>query len=427
MVPHLPGELSQAERLQNRDEARNASSRPAPTPPLATITDGHPPRAITNDVVSRADLLREIDEKSRRVQRFLAERKVDAMVLSQVRNVAWITAGLADSHTQITSETGSAALVLTRDGRKFVIASISDMSRLTSEDLAGLGYEPKELPWTDANPAPAIRALVNGGRIATDTPMAGFELMDVQPLRAPLTDSEIFKLRWLARNTAEAVVEVAENVSQGMNERAIEARVSDALMRRNIRPTVTYVGTDERVRNFKHATATDGAVLDNFAMIDVYARRWGLVVSVARLVHFGDVPADLQQRMVAVARVNATMQARTRDGKTASDLFATMTRAYNDAGANGEWQKHTQGGATGYSERDWLILPDSQQRVQLPSAFTFNPTVNGAKVKDTVLITKGGVENLTLTAGWPVITTVIDGRSYQSPGILVRSNATARR
>jgi hypothetical protein len=49
-----------------------------------------------------------------------------------------------------------------------------------------------------------------------------------------------------------------------------------------------------------------------------------------------------------------------------------------------------------------------------------NPTVEGAKVEDTVLVTRDGLESLTETPGWPVITHTVDGRTIRSPAILIR-------
>ena len=44
----------------------------------------------------------------------------------------------------------------------------------------------------------------------------------------------------------------------------------------------------------------------------------------------------------------------------------------------------------------------------------------GTKAEDTVYVQGGRVENLTASASWPAIKTVVNGRSYSSPDIRVR-------
>ncbi|MBI3405610.1 MAG: hypothetical protein HY046_09155, partial [Acidobacteria bacterium] len=65
--------------------------------------------------------------------------------------------------------------------------------------------------------------------------------------------------------------------------------------------------------------------------------------------------------------------------------------------------------------------PGSMNVIHERQAFAWNPTVMGAKVEDTILVFADHVENLTETPGWPVITTTIDGKTYHSPDILIRT------
>ena len=395
-------------------------------PPLVTIPRQAPP-AISAEALSRSQLLGEIEEKTKRVRAFLSERGYDAIVLTQVRNFSWMTAGIADNQIVLGSEKGASSLVITKDGRRFVVASVSELPRLAAESLSGLGYEPKGLAWTDTDLGGAVKRLVASERIVSDSLIPGIDTADIVALRSPLTDTEVIKLRWVAKHTAEAVVEVIEGLSPGVSERSIEARTSDALLRRNIRPTVLMVGTDERIQNYRHTPPTDFATLDTDAMITVCAKRWGLTVAMTRLVHFGDATADMQRKLAAAARVSATLQARLKPGKTAGDLFNLTTQTYAEAGFPDEWRLHHPGGAIDYSERDWFALPQGPQRVSERQAFVWNPTVQGTKVEDTVLVTKNGAENWTLTEGWPTVTTVVDGKPIRSPAILVKAPATARR
>jgi Xaa-Pro dipeptidase len=372
--------------------------------------------------VTRAELTAEIDQKMARVQQYLKANNLGGLVITQVRNFSWITAGVGDNHIVITSETGAASLLIMRDGRKYVIASNSEIPRLTMEDLKGLGYEAREFKWYEGRTLEIIRELAAGQTIATDTPMEGLRTVDIAPLRYQLTDSEIKKYRWLGKASTEAVIATIHRLKPGMSEREIEAIISNELMRREIRPTVLLIGTDERLYNFRHATPSD-ARLKKYGMVNICARRWGLVIAVTRFVHFGPVPAELKQRLQAAANVNANFYAASKPGAKAVDILEMAKKWYAENGFEGEWQKHHQGGAIGYGERDWVASPGSQETVHADQAFAWNPTVMGAKIEDTIIVHENGYENLTATPGWPTITSTVGGKQYQAPAILVRPAA----
>ncbi len=48
--------------------------------------------------------------------------------------------------------------------------------------------------------------------------------------------------------------------------------------------------------------------------------------------------------------------------------------------------------------------------------------MQGAKVEDTIIVHEDSIENITEASQeeWPVIETQIDGRTYVSPGVLIR-------
>ncbi|MEF8780131.1 MAG: hypothetical protein V5A46_05600, partial [Haloferacaceae archaeon] len=76
--------------------------------------------------------------------------------------------------------------------------------------------------------------------------------------------------------------------------------------------------------------------------------------------------------------------------------------AYAAVGWEGEWRNHHQGGAAGYAGREWIATPDADDPVSAPMAYAWNPTVQGTKSEDTVLV-DGGFETLTATGNWPTV------------------------
>jgi antitoxin VapB len=364
--------------------------------------------------------------KLERIQGFLKREKLAGVLITTVRNFSWITAG-GDSHIIITSETGAVPLFIRDDGRKFIITSHSEAPRMQEEDLKEMGYELREIPWYGDRIEPnqltsTLRELTEGRPFGSDCAYPDSRMVDsgLASLRVPLTDSEIRKYRWLGKKCAEAVERVCRQIQPGMTERGIEALVSDALLRHAIRPTVILIGADDRIMKYRHAPPSDKNRVEKYAMVNICARRWGLVISLTRLIHFGAVPAGLQKKLEAVARVNAGYWARTTVGASAGSILQGAIADYAEVGYPEEWRKHHQGGAIGYQERDWLAMPGSTQPVQSNQAFAWNPTIEGTKIEDTILLIGDKLEILTEIAGWPVVESKALGRIYRSPSILVR-------
>jgi Xaa-Pro aminopeptidase len=133
----------------------------------------------------------------------------------------------------------------------------------------------------------------------------------------------------------------------------------------------------------------------------------GLVCSITRLIHFGRVPADLQERILATAQVNAALIEATRPGQTLGEIFAHEQQVYAEQGYPDEWQKHHQGGtgrlrAAGVPGAARLAGKGLEGQ-----AFAWNPSITGAKVEDTILVGAAGNEIITLTSWLP--STVING------------------
>jgi len=395
---------------------------------LVTIFAGLvlPPPSSGEEPVTREELLQEIAGKMARVQSFLKREKLAGVLLTKVQNFSWVTAGIADNHIVITSETGAASLLIMDDGGKYVIASNSEMPRLMAEDLKGLGYKPLEFKWYESMVAPDaklayIRKVAAGRPIGTDVPYAGLRMIDMefQPLRYQLTESEIKKYRWLGRHSTEAVIAVCKRLKPGITERDMEAMASEELMARGIRPTVLLMGADERVYSYRHTTPS-GKKLKKYAMVNVCARKWGLVMSTCRFVHFGPAPDHLKKRVRASANVTARYLAASKPGTKAGDIIAKAAGWFAGEGFEGELELHHQGGAIGYAEREWVGFPGSQEVIHDRQAFAWNPIIQGALSFDTFVIYNDRVENISGTADWPAISVKVNGQQILLPDILVR-------
>jgi antitoxin VapB len=126
----------------------------------------------------------------------------------------------------------------------------------------------------------------------------------------------------------------------------------------------------------------------------------------------------MEERFAVAAQVNARLCHATREGATSDALFKAAGEAYSDLGYQGEERMHHQGGATGYFEREWIARPGGGEKVTPQQAFAWNPTVQGAKVEDTVLLRNGTIEILTATPRLPTVSTSCGGRAYLSASVL---------
>jgi len=214
------------------------------------------------------------------------------------------------------------------------------------------------------------------------------------------------------------VEDVCRRLKPGMDEFEIEAMTAAEVRSRGILPTVLLIGVDQRIYNYRHALP-GGAVLEKYAMVNVVTEKWGMPMAVTRFVHFGPLPEDLQSKLQKTAQVNAHYQKATIPGKSCAEIFELCKVWYAEAGYDGEWKKHHQGGAIGYDDREYVIYPGIKQTVQNKQAFAWNPTITGAKIEDTIVVYKDHIEVVTRTDNWPLIDITLDNKIYPQPDILV--------
>ena len=250
----------------------------------------------------------------------------------------------------------------------------------------------------------AARSLLGDGvPLGADWPLP--DTMPVEPAlaraRALLTDGEIARYRALGRDAGSMLGRVARALVPGDDERDIARRIMDGAIAMRARPVVTLVGSDERLRRYRHPVPK-AAAWKSVVMVALCAERDGQIVSLSRVVAAGG-PEDLEARTQAAASVFGRLLDATRPGATAAQLYGVAADGYAAAGFPGEELEHHQGGAIGYRAREWVAHPKSQETVQARQAFAWNPTVAGTKVEDTALVIDDRLEMLTTSPDWPTI------------------------
>lgn len=355
----------------------------------------------------------DLDERAERLETFLDDRELEAVWFARPNGFAWLTGG--DNVVDRDAPVGVAAAGY--DGEFHVVTDNVEAARLADEEIPD-AFGVEESPWYSETLADAV-AERSPTPAAADFPVPGFVDLSPGQLRQPLSADEIEQYRTLGREVAAAVETVCRELEPGDTEHEVAAGIRISLAATGIEAPVVLVGGGDRAPRYRHYTPTD-AELGEYALVSVTAQRGGLYASCTRTVAF-DPPDWLRERFRAAARVEATALAATRaaadpgrefgdqnrnrrgdEQSTAGDVFVAIQRAYDAVGWEGEWRNHHQGGAAGYAGREWIATPDADDPVTAPMAYAWNPTVQGAKSEDTVLI-DDGFETLTRTGDWPTL------------------------
>jgi len=288
---------------------------------------------------------------------------------------------------------------------------------MQEQGLAEQGWESQVSPWFEGNIQ--IASLTRGMKLGVDAsfPDALDLSHEVVSLRSQLTPEEGNRYRELGKLCARGMRQAIDAVRPGMSEYEIAGALAQSVESKGVQAVVNLIATDERIFSYRHPLPTDKK-LRHYAMLVLCGRKWGLICSVTRLVHFGVLPNEIRHKSEAVARIDAEMIAATRPGRTLGDVFSKAQSVYAETGHPDEWQLHHQGGSAGYAPREVTATPGSPEPILIGQAFAWNPSITGAKSEDTILVGKGSNEIITEMAGWPNIEIQVGEQIIKRPAIL---------
>lgn len=358
----------------------------------------------------------EIAEKETRVRQFLAAEKLNALVLTTQANFAWFTCG-GDNRVANATDTGVASAVITPDA-KYIICDNIEAQRIAEEEVGSQGLEFRTHNWWESGLPDEIGKLANSP-VGADTVIPGTRLVaaGVARLRYSLTEQEVCRYRWLGKVTGECMSKACREVSPGMTEHQVAAVLGEKLVSAGIIPNLILVAADERIAKYRHPIPTE-KILEKYVMVVTCARKWGLIVSTTRIVHFGPIPPELRRKHDAVMAVDAELIAYTRPGASVEDVFRKGVEAYARAGFGDEWKLHHQGGPTGYAGRDYRAKLGVKATVQLSQAFAWNPSIAGTKSEDTVIALEDQTEIISAHGDWPMTPIEVESAVFPRPDIL---------
>ncbi|KTG09509.1 peptidase [Haloprofundus marisrubri] len=345
-------------------------------------------------------------DRRQRLGEYLDTAGLDAVWFARPNSFAWLTGG--DNVVSATADLGVAAAGYVapenedaEDGEFRVVTDNIEAPRLVDEELPG-EFTVETGQWYESSLAESV-ADNSPANAAADFDVPGFESVDASALRQPLSEGDIEAYRSLGRDTAAAVEQVCRQLESEDTEHEVASALRVTLSARGINAPVVLVGGSERAQSYRHYTPKLEP-LGDYALVSVTAERDGLHASMTRTVAF-DPPEWLAERHTKAMQVEATALGATRAvsrlGGSASSVFDGIQMAYEHVDYPDEWKHHHQGGAAGYAGREWFATPTADEKVHTPMAYAWNPTIQGAKSEDTVLVTEDGFEVLTSTGEWP--------------------------
>jgi Xaa-Pro dipeptidase len=362
--------------------------------------------------------LAEAQEKERRIHAMLDEHGYDSLIITRRDNFAWLTCG-GRAVVAYTVPDSPVFLVVTPD-EKYAVGLSIDLRRTMDDELVGQGYQPLSLPSFGQTPAEAALE-VAGGKVAADGPIPGADDIGpaVRALHEPFTPEEMERYAAVSLESGEILHELARWVEPGMTERQVFAHTWKLYLERNFEGCCMFVGSDERIRLYRHAVPSDKPI-EKAVLLAPATSKWGLHMPVSRMVYFGEPPDDIRRRFDAVATMQAAMVSNLRPGVKLTALLDLCFNLFESLGYPEERTVHYHGGPAGYQASYPERCRDPQEVVKPNMAFAWYMTIAGVKSEELILVDEGGASLKSVAPGWPMLEIEYEGHQVAIPDILVR-------
>ncbi|MCL2035233.1 MAG: M24 family metallopeptidase [Oscillospiraceae bacterium] len=343
------------------------------------------------------DRREEVLHKVSLVRAELLRSEACGVLVREQPNFSWLTAG--GRGFLGLAATVSCAWVLVTQDNLYILANSIEGGRIVREELPGDLFQLQTIPWAQDGGLFNFADKLAGGGIATDAEWGDW----FAAVRTRLLPSEKDRFRVLGRNTASALEETLKSAVSGITEFEAAGAVSAALWSKGIEPISIFAGADERSEQVRHFIPTNKCANAKL-ILSVCARCGGLVISATRTVYFSEIAEQQKQKHYSLLKVEAEAFRVLEERLSLGNMFTAMCDAYTREGLKGEWEKHHQGGITGYLPRELRIDKNTERFAATGEAYAFNPSCFGAKVEDTVLLEENGIAVITPCGDWPVVT-----------------------
>lgn len=305
-------------------------------------------------------------EKVEKLRTWMTGNNYDGIILGRRDNYTWISDG-AKNH--VTSNTGAGvAYYVIEPEQIWLFADSSDLPRMSKEQNP-LEAEPVLVPWY-MSMEERLKVQVQGKNYASDTGIAGTENVEeaLVDLRMQLSEEELERYREIGAACAEIVEGVCKEAKPGQTEDEIANKLKCRCIEQGISPDCVLVGADERILDYRHPMPT-GKKVRNSLMVVLGGEKYGLYISMTRLVYFDEIPEEIKARYEKTQYIFACMQKMMCEGMEYAEYFANVQKLYEDAGYAQEWEMHHQGGPTGYGCREFVVVPGLEKKICVGQAY----------------------------------------------------------
>lgn len=355
----------------------------------------------------------EFKSKLIRVRELMNKEDIDVLVLNDAENFLWLTGGRP--YVNITAPKACADLVVTVN-KVYLLTNNIEEKRLAHEEILGLPMEIIAYNWWEETAyEDKLFDISREKKVFTDSELG----VKFARLRWELTPQEMDCYRETGVLASKILEKIAYELKPGDTELEVAQRIKQVSCKYDFNTWVVLVGADERAYKYRHPLPTKNTI-ENYVLLAISGHKYGLMTSVTRLVHFGEVPKELSKRHQAVLKVDVAFIGATKPGVKVKDVFEEGKRAYTDVGYSDEWRYHHQGGMAGYNSREFRATSHCEEVVRVNQAYAWNPTIAGAKSEDTILITEKGHEIITKAIDYPTVEIEYKGVVIPRAEILVR-------
>jgi Xaa-Pro dipeptidase len=358
---------------------------------------------------------KDFSNKIEAVRNILKEKGFDGVEIKSQANFSFLTRGRGFIGLASTAACGS--LFITLD-RICLVSENIEIMRLYKEQLnANPSVEPIGYPWHESEKRDAVvKEITAGLKLATEQELEA-EIFKIRSLLSPYDREEFAKL---SSETAVLIEETCMNIQKGVSDYELAGEISNKLWRNNIEPITILIAFDQRALDYRHPVMA-GAKLENYALVGVCGRRNGLIVSISRDVLLEN-DAEMVRKHEKCAMVNAAFLSGLKQGNSLEKVFEKGLMEYEKQGYPFEYKEHHQGGLTGFIPRELRANVGCTHLVRENEAYAFNPTIQGSKCEDTVLVTETGIDVMTYTGNYAYVTCDIDGEKFVVPTVYVLNN-----
>jgi len=350
--------------------------------------------------------------KLEKLREAIAKGGYAALEINSQANFSWLTRGRGFIGLAAVAACGS--LIVTPN-KVYLVTENIEAERLYVEELHQTPeIEVRPFPWNQPEQRGAILAeILDGGKLATEQDLASA----LFGLRTVMTDYDLEDYRALCQESAQILESTVRGLTPGVSGFELAGELARGLWAAGIEPITALSAFDGRALQYRHPIPyTDR--LENYALVVICGRRNGLIASVTRNILLREDPGMIEKH-AKCAMVDAVATAKLQPGAVLGDIFTAMAAEYAAQGYPGEEVFHHQGGLTGFMPREIRAVASTSHTVRANEVYAFNPSLQGSKCEDTILVTESGIEVMSHTGNYAYVNCEINGTTIQKPTVLV--------